>query len=73
MTTVLMKDDLLRFRVDGGMLDIEFAMDCPLNAFLQGTLVRWMAPSGLSSSTGNILSPLLTKPSFLNRQLETAK
>jgi hypothetical protein len=34
MTAVLTNDDLLRFRVDGGMLDLEFVMDCPLNAFL---------------------------------------
>jgi hypothetical protein len=39
MTAVLMNDDLLRFQVDGGMLTLEFVMDCPLNMFLQGTLV----------------------------------
>jgi hypothetical protein len=73
MTAVLTNDDLLRFQVDGGMLDLEFAMDCPLNTLSQGTLVQWMAPSVLFSSTGHIMSPLLIKPSFLNRQLETAK
>jgi hypothetical protein len=73
MTAVLTKDNLLRFRVDGGMSNVEFAMACLLNAFLQGTLVRRMAKSGLFSSTENILSPLLIERSFPNRQLETAK
>ena len=49
MTVQLTKDDLLRFQVDGGMLNIEFAMVCLLNTSLQGTLVRQMAKSGLSS------------------------
>ena len=52
---------------------IEFAMACPLNVFLQGPLVRWMAKSGLSSLMENILSPLLIKPSSLNPQLEIVK
>jgi hypothetical protein len=73
MIAMLMNDDLLRFRVDGGMLNLEFAMACLLNVFLQGTLVRRMAKSGLFSSTENILSLLLIERPFLNRQLETAK
>jgi hypothetical protein len=73
MTAVLLDDDLLRFRVDYSMLNLEFAMVFPLNVFLQGSLVRRMAKSGLSSWTENILSPLLIELSSLNRQLETVK
>jgi hypothetical protein len=40
MTTVLAKDNLLRFQLDEGMLDHEFAMLFPLNRFLQGRLVQ---------------------------------
>ena len=43
MTTVLAKDDLLRFRVDEGTVDREFAMLFPLNTFLQDRLVQRMA------------------------------
>jgi hypothetical protein len=71
MTAVLVDHDLLRFRVDYSMLNLEFAMACLLNAFLQGPLVRQMAKSGLSSWTENILSPLLIELSSPNCQLET--
>ena len=72
MTTVLAKDDLLRFRVDEGMMDREFAMLFPLNMFLQDRLVQQMAKSGLSSLTGNILLPLPINPSSPNHQSEFA-
>jgi hypothetical protein len=73
MTAVLVDGDLLKFRVDYSMLNLEFAMVFPLNAFLQGPLVQRMAKSELSSRTENILSPLLIELSSLNRQLETVK
>ena len=43
MTAMLMTDNLLRFHVDGSMLNLGFMMAFPLNAFLQGKLVQWMA------------------------------
>jgi hypothetical protein len=71
MTAVLVDHDLLRFRVDYSMLNLEFAMACLLNAFSQGPLVRQTAKSGLSSWTEYILSPLLIELSSPNCQLET--
>ena len=73
MTTVLAKNDLLRFRLHEGTLDREFAMLFPLNRFLQGRLGQRMEKSGLSSLMGNILLPLPIKLSFPNRQSEFAK
>lgn len=73
MTAVLTNDGLLRFRVQDGMLNIEFAVVFPLNTLLQDTLVRRKAKSGLSLSTDNILSPVLIKTSSSNRRLGTAK
>ena len=43
MTAMLTTDNLLRFCVDGGMLNLGFMMVFLLNAFLQGKLVQWMA------------------------------
>ena len=73
MTAVLTNNDLLRFRVEGGTLNPELAMAFPLDASLQGTLVRRMAKLGLSSLKENILSPLPIKPSSPHRQLESEK
>jgi hypothetical protein len=42
ITAGIKKDDLLRFRIDGGMWNPEFAMAFSLNVFLQRTLVRRM-------------------------------
>ena len=48
MTAVLTNANLLRFQVEGSMLDFEFVVLFPLNAFLQGALKQWMEKLGLS-------------------------
>ena len=73
MTAVLTNKDLLRFRADGRMSSFDCANVFPLNVFLQGSSVRQMGKSGLSSSTENILSLPLIDPSSPNRHLETAE
>lgn len=73
MTTMLMDADLLRFRAEGGMLNLELVMVFLLNVLLQDTLVHCRERLGLSFSMENILSLRLIKISSLNHQVGTAK